>query len=499
LLNETSIVKQLNSNRRGEALIKSKSINASVDIQLANLSRNVDFAEETGGLGKDANIVAKNQKQANYSAYRSLAYAQALLIAADVKSPRSGNIHRTRMCHAARTFVAEKISLKITTENSEINKASLSGLQTCGSVWSCPVCAKRIAVQRGLEIGYTIDEMAKLGFMPIMLTLTARHNLSDRLDTFKTKFKAAWRKFSQSGTWQRLKKLFEIEHSIKAVEVTRTYENGWHYHQHGLLFIHADELKSISENELEHWQSKVTKLWLSCLKACELDGTWERSVHIAAGENIKADYLAKLGLLDDTTNTEYELTSGQNKDYKGRNIWSILESAKDGNELDAELYIEYVKAMTGDNWITYSHGLKALVKLDEMDEIEASAEDSDGLEFEKLMDISDYQYSFVRKFRAYAELLEVAAGSRSADVVTDYLRDLERDYLRLHHRDDIKRMWKQILAIEAKLKNFELSPMKLANPKYEPIHVLNWKRQLKDLRFSVKELNHSHNRKDWIE
>ena len=465
-------------------------------VQHRNTSLNADFALEERPLGKDANIVAKKRKDATYQRFRELRFGQYLLIDENVKSNRRSNkdkkfnIHKTRTCHSFKHYMADTISVNVTTPNSKVNRASLSGVNTCGCVWACPVCARRVAMQRGLEIGYTIDEMQKMGYVPLMITLTARHTLADRLYGFKEKFKLAWRKFSQ-GNWKHLKKKLQIKHSIKAVEVTRTYENGWHYHSHGIAFVHADVLKNLAEAELDNWQNKVTKSWLSSLRneAVGLDGDFEHACHIAVGENVKKDYLAKLGLSDeDTTNVEYELTSGHNKDYKGRNIWSILRSAAEDNEEDAQLYVEYVKAMSGDNWITYSNGLKALVNLDEMSDEQASQKEDEKLQFEKLMDISEYEYSFVRKYKAYPELLELATSSRSEKVVRDWLKGLEKSYYLNQRKQDIRKLEEQKWALEAKLDNFMLSDVKRNNPLYEPMWVLNLKKKLRGVEITLKEI-----------
>src|SRR5690606_4995850 len=103
-------------------------------------------------LGKDANIAAAPSKSDKFRNYKLLSFAQAILIKNDIKAANSENAHRTRLCHAVRNRNADSITLNISRENSPLRTASLGGVQTCGSVWSCPVCARRIAVQRGDEI-----------------------------------------------------------------------------------------------------------------------------------------------------------------------------------------------------------------------------------------------------------------------------------------------------------------------------------------------------------
>lgn len=394
-------------------------------------------------LGKDANIVASFQNVDYFRQWRLLAHAQKLLIEANVKTSRTNNPHRTRLCHAVRAFNADSIAVKIPSSSHEL-KATLSGVQTCGSVWSCPVCAKKIAIERGHEIKHTIQEMKKLGFVPIMITLTASHTYTMRLADFKGLFKSAWRKMSQDGTYNRLKKELKIKHSIKANEVTYGDRNGWHYHSHGLLFIPIDTLKRLSDGELKEWTDKLTDVWLRCLKDNDLSGSRERALNIKAHGEIEETYIAKLGLSDDTSNLNYELTSGANKYYKGLNIWEILRRATNGRDRYARLYVEYVEAMTGDNWITYSHGLKKLVGIIDKEDKDISEDESETSYYETLVELNDMQYAVIRKYRAYHDLLKIAAELRSAEAVMNFVNGLHDLDIGRDFQAKIIRMEKQL-------------------------------------------------------
>ena len=410
----------------------------------------------SASLGKVANKVANSTNSAKFGAFRRLAFAQKVLIDNDVKSKQSGNIHRTRLCHSCRSYNAESISLNI---SSDVNKqkASLSGVQTCASVWTCPVCAPRIAMQRGKEITFTNEAMKVLGFAPIMITLTARHNLETGLGWHKGQFKLAWKRLQRDGSWKRLLKKLGISHRITSREVTWGALNGWHYHMHLLLYIPFDVLRNLADTELESWIDKLKKRWLACLSAKGLDGDYDHALNVKADGDVKASYLAKLGLTDETTNTNYELSAGRNKHYQGRNIWSILRKASEGDEHSVALYLEYAQAMSGDKWITWSNGLKDLVGLDEMPEEEAAAlEDSPDV-MEHLMDIGDDEYLPVRKMRAYADLLDLAAVSRSEVVVRQWLVKLKEEYQATQAYKDRQRMLAQYKALDAKMTAFRVN------------------------------------------
>ena len=417
-----------------------------------------DFGREKVLLGKDANIVAASKRIDGFRIYRLLGHAQHLLVESEVKT-KSGNVHRTRLCHAARAFQAETISVRIPRDPSR-TRANLSGVQTCGSIWACPVCSKRIATQRGKEISRAIDYMTEDGNVAIMVTNTARHGHQYTLKLFKNRFKAAHRRFVQTRRWKNLKARLGIKHSIKAVEGTWGIENGWHYHQHAILFVSADMLAAAADGEFQKWVEDARQLWIECLEKEGLDGIGEIAFDVQADHDVKKTYLSKLGLDDETSSLDHELSAGHNKTSGGAKIWQLLDKSWQGDVHAGELYQEWVEAMTGDNWITFSHGLKELCGIEEIADEEASLFDDieEEVQNETLIEISDDEFMPVRKMKKVADLLELAATTRSAEAVRQWLRMLatqwnntgaaaERDRLQAQYKamDERWQNWRKIL------------------------------------------------------
>lgn len=415
-----------------------------------------EFEAQSATLGKDAKYVAETKRIDSFRIYRLQGHAQKLLFDADTKN-KKGNVHRTRLCQNVRAFQAESISVRIP-KNEKSKKASLSGVQTCGSIWACPVCAKRIATQRGLEISRAIDFMAETGQVAIMVSNTARHSANDALMPFKTKFKQAHRMFVQSRRWRELKAQFCIEHSIKAVEGTWGIENGWHYHQHSILFLSADLLAAAADGVFAEWIEDARSLWLHCLEKCGLDGIGEIAFDVQAEHDVKKTYLAKLGLEDETANLDYELSAGHNKTSGGAKIWQILEKSWQGDPLASKLYIDWVNAMSGDQWIVFSNGLKELCGIENIEDEEASLFDGvdEEVRNETLLEISDEEFAPVRKLQKLADLLELAATTRNAEIVREWLRQLEIEWNNSHKAKEHDRIFAQYQALDKKLANMRL-------------------------------------------
>ena len=380
---------------------------------------------KVASLGTNTNIVAAKLRNNRHDAYRLLAHAQKLLTDNNVLNTK-GNAHRTRGCFAARHFNAEHITLKLTADpNNSI--ASIGGIQTCGSIWTCSVCGKRIAVQRGKEIGKALKWANDNGFIPIMMTLTASHHNGMSLADFKAKFKAAWRYMGQSRKWRNLKADLQIQQTIKAVEVTHG-RYGWHYHYHALLFLPKNVLAQLPESQIEGWVEECRSLWLKALGREDLSAIGQYALDVTYHGNVGEKYLSKLGLVeDDKTDAQHELAGNANKNGKGLTIWAILRKSALGDETMDALYCEYARAMQGENWITWSHHFKELVGVGEIDDTQASDdENNDAVQFEAWMQLTDEQYRPVRRLRAYAELLEIAAETRDKNAVLLFLAELEQ-------------------------------------------------------------------------
>ena len=65
--------------------------------------------------------------------------------------------------------------------------ASYGGLQTCGSVWVCPVCGAKVVERRRGEIQQAMAQHRACGGEVHLLTLTAPHTRFDVLEELQAK------------------------------------------------------------------------------------------------------------------------------------------------------------------------------------------------------------------------------------------------------------------------------------------------------------------------
>ena len=232
------------------------------------------------------------------------------------------------------------------------------GVISCGNVWNCPVCSRRISGQRADELNTLLAWARAEGFAVVMLTQTFRHDRSMPCAASVDGVKKANTRLRNSKGWRKLAHVG----NVMATEVTHGQANGWHPHLHSLMVLRCSP---------DEAQSKVEALRAEWLRALQYQGFTgnERAWHVqpatAAGE-----YVAKFGAAE-------ELVLGETKAGRNgsRSPWQLLADARDGDALAARLFQEYAQAFKGKRQLVWSRGLKGLAGIDEAREAQAEAEE----------------------------------------------------------------------------------------------------------------------------
>jgi hypothetical protein len=165
--------------------------------------------------------------------------------------------------------------------------------------------------------------------------------------------------------WRKWKIAVGYEGKVASSEI-RLGDNGWHVHQHILIFIDPliAKKKAVASDLFEAYKT-------ACVKA-GLDPPNDHGIDIRAGARA-ADYVAKYGL-------ESELAKSHTKRGKNgsRSPWDILRDYCDADRLDtserdgpkgekkaedARLFREYYEAFKGQKQLVWSRGLRDLLGL----------------------------------------------------------------------------------------------------------------------------------------
>ncbi len=254
----------------------------------------------------------------------------------------------------------------LVTVRREAGRAFYGGLQTCSSVWHCPVCAARIGEVRRREVEEALDAHAARGGHVYMATMTVPHHAFSSPAHLRSEVATAWRKLAAGAPWLRIKRDFGIVGMVRGLETTHG-RNGWHPHLHVLLFtrdLTADEAAALADRIYERWERIVERMGLgTCWRsAFSFERARERT---AAGR-----YVSKWGC-----DAEIALSVRKSGRTGQRSPWDLLAAAEAGDETAARLFQEYAAAFKGARQLTWTRGLRALFGLDEIvTDDEAAAE-----------------------------------------------------------------------------------------------------------------------------
>ncbi len=297
-----------------------------------------------------------------------------------------------------------------------VRSAHYGGLQTCGSIWMCPVCAAKISERRRLELQ---AGLAVYDGVVALATFTVQHRLSDRLSTLVEGFLTSLRKLRMGSPWARIESRFGIVGMVRAVEITHGV-NGWHPHAHILFFLPPDT-DTLAISLLE---SALRRRWLAVLTRAGLSASWTVGVDLRAADGAIGDYVSKFG--SDWT-AAHELTKAIIKRGRGgdsRTIAQLLaDFAVSGDRQAGELWREYALLFRGKKHLVWSRGLR--VRL--LPDVEEKSDEELANEHDEvavlLATLTLRQWSVVVANDARAELLTVASSGDVAQLI-DFLVSL---------------------------------------------------------------------------
>lgn len=248
----------------------------------------------------------------------------------------------------------------------EHGTASYGGLQTCGSVWQCPVCAAKIAERRRVEVLAAMTAWQAQGGCVNMITLTCPHQRSDDLEQLLVKQAKALNSFWKDRQVKSvLVEMGNIGH-IKATETTHgrlsDYNNGWHPHYHVLMFDGSNvDLSLFDAARMTDWQ---VRLYLRWANACKLAGLGQPSY----AHGLKLDNGHKAGQYMTKWGLEDEITKGHTKKaLHGETPFDLLRALAldDTDRQAAALFIEFATVFKGKRQLRWSKGLKARFAVEE--------------------------------------------------------------------------------------------------------------------------------------
>lgn len=280
--------------------------------------------------------------------------------------------------------------------------AYFAGVETCGSVWLCPVCAAKIAEHRKEEVEAVIQTAQDAGGSVYMLTLTLRHDRTDALETLRSAVVDGWRKYQAHKGWRTFKGAVGLIGTVRALEVTYG-ANGWHPHLHILL---------VTDRAIEDTDAASLDLfsrWRGCLEKMGRDA---KDLGLDFRPVSAGDYVAKWG-------TAQELVKGGDKTARkgSRNPWQLLSDYAQGDMQAGALFSEYATVFKGKRQLTWSRHLRAALNMGAEVEDAAIAAEADeqgelqldcGVEVGRIGTLDHATFDAVARHNLTAQVLDAA-------------------------------------------------------------------------------------------
>lgn len=308
------------------------------------------------------------------------------------------------------------------------------GLGRCASALVCPVCSAIIQPRRASEVMKAGEYLLAHGFQVAMLTQTASHGRTTSLVDFVARFQAAQKDMKNHRQYRKWQDETGARFTIRAVEITDDNfdikggrKSGWHFHTHTLIFFERD--KAFTEKEVRKYTTWLQQMWVKALAGVGLDGSLERAAKLDLPRAARALDAARAEGQDNADVKKlcayiskafgWEVSGGRNK--KGRDagrrvsVWELQEAALTDRPDLLPRYAEYMRAVKGLAWLSWSHGLRSFCGLDE-EKTDKQITEEGTIGQEIVWQFTDKQFRGVARFGQQGKLIDAADAGGKAGI-----------------------------------------------------------------------------------
>lgn len=332
---------------------------------------------------------------------------------------------RVADCLRKLSDIASGVEVRYCPRDETGGSAHYRGLQTCGSVWHCPICAAKISEKRRGQLslaverhvsGWTVNGEGRLPGSVWMTTYTASHKREDVLLELLTAFLSARRKMRQGRRGQGLRAAFSVVGTVSVLEVTWSPVAGWHVHIHELVFSSDANMDPVAYDRAARaaWKDAAAVFGLTMNKhGFRIDRTF----------GAVADYIAKFGHAPESAHcwgVESELSKAhikQARGAEGMTPFALLAAATDGLRWAEPLWQEYAVAFRGRKQLNYSSKLKERLGISDESDQELVDQADDQAEPVTLVELSPASWDVIVEGRARGGLLELARSGRVGELL----------------------------------------------------------------------------------
>ena len=292
------------------------------------------------------------------------------------------------------TGFSGKIELRHTGEN--VNQHSYSCRDCCKNMFFCAECAAEFGPKLASAIQTSSQRLLVAGYYCFMVTYTVQHTRESKLSELIDGYSKARRWMISHRQYKNIihndlgiiGSFASRECTDDAPDAPKHVLTGFHWHIHELVFYKP---KKVSRGIFKGWfteqfarsiERRLAKLWKKALNQYGLDCSLDRGLRISLPRRKNIDYMEKAGVGTEGVDIESALVAAE---YIAKNLkwemigsvcatkmgrksqrismWEMLQHLTNGNESLIPRFAEYMEAVRGRAFLTWSRGLQAFCGL----------------------------------------------------------------------------------------------------------------------------------------
>lgn len=317
--------------------------------------------------------------------------------------------HRTVWCHRAVKNTSERVGLW---RRQDRTSSRLTGVITCGSVWTCVICSARVAERRREELQRAMVRHIAGGGHVYLLTLTFPHERTLPLAEGKRLFAKALQKFKNSKGYKRVSKAYARVGSVRSLEITWGPDHGWHVHTHDLVFAAPGldgDLSALDELR-GAWINALLKVGLG--SPDKVSWMWEHALDIRGGAAaaeyvVKFGHDSKWGITSEVTRQHAKVGMRAITAHQGHvTPFQMLAWAGEGDAEAVRLFIEFAAVFKDARMLYWSPGLKKKLGLVDLTDEQVAADETPKPDEAQVAEIDSEDLALVHSRGALGELLQ---------------------------------------------------------------------------------------------
>jgi hypothetical protein len=195
-------------------------------------------------------------------------------------------------------------------------------------------------------------------------------------------FLAACRQMKRGAPWQKFKQGQGLVGSVRGLEVTHSFRNGWHVHCHSLYFVRAG-------TDVAAFREALFPLWERAAAAEGLTMDKDIGLDVKAATGVIEAYITKYGREPERVpgawGPESELAKphakrvrwvGDDPAAPGRGPFALLAASLAGDGVAGGLFGEFARAFHGCSQLQWSRNLRKELGLPSRDQPDAAVADT---------------------------------------------------------------------------------------------------------------------------